>query len=64
LAVVARLTEIAEDIGAVRRALANAKIHSNAAHPNISTGSSSDGISNVEFRNPKQSRRLKTEQMI
>jgi hypothetical protein len=39
LACVARLTEIAADIGAARRALANAKIHSNATHPNISTGS-------------------------
>jgi hypothetical protein len=39
LAFVARLAEIALDIGAALRALANAKIHSNAAHPNISTGS-------------------------
>src|SRR5438132_14309979 len=39
LAFVARLAEIALDIGATLRALANAKIHSNAAHSNISTGS-------------------------
>jgi hypothetical protein len=39
LAFVARLAEIAPDIGAALRASANAKIHSNAAHPNISTGS-------------------------
>jgi len=38
LAFVARLAEIALDIGATLRALANAKIHSNAAHSNISTG--------------------------
>ena len=37
LAFVARLAEIAVDIGAALRALANAKIHSNAAHPSIST---------------------------
>jgi hypothetical protein len=39
LAFVARLAEIALDIGAALRALANTKIHSNAAHPNTSTGS-------------------------
>jgi len=39
LAFVARLAEIAVDIGAALRALANTKIHSNAAHPNTSTGS-------------------------
>jgi hypothetical protein len=39
LAFVARLAEIAGDIGTALRALANAKIHSNATHPNISTGS-------------------------
>src|SRR5438552_4553666 len=39
LAFVARLAEIALDIGATLRALANAKIHSNAAHSNISRGS-------------------------
>ena len=37
LASVARLAEIAADIGTALRALANAKIHSNAAHPSIST---------------------------
>ena len=37
LAFVARLAEIALDIGTALRALANAKIHSNAAHPSIST---------------------------
>jgi len=37
LACVARLAEIALDIGAALRALANAKIHSNAAHSSIST---------------------------
>jgi hypothetical protein len=37
LAFVARLTEIATDIATALRALANAKIHSNAAHPSIST---------------------------
>jgi len=37
LAFVARLAEIAADIGTALRALANAKIHSNAAHPSIST---------------------------
>jgi hypothetical protein len=31
---VARLAEIAADIGAALRALANAKIHSNATHSN------------------------------
>ena len=31
------LAEIAADIGTALRALANAKIHSNAAHPSIST---------------------------
>src|ERR1700681_3675064 len=36
-ACVARLAEIAADIGAALRALANAKIHSNAAHSSIST---------------------------
>src|SRR6267142_4541617 len=40
LACVARLAEIAVDIGAALRALANAKIHSNATHPSISTVSS------------------------
>jgi len=39
LACVARLVEIALDIDPALRALANAKIHSNAAHSNISTGS-------------------------
>ena len=34
---VARWAEIAADIGAALRALANAKIHSNATHPSIST---------------------------
>ena len=38
-AFVARLAEIALDIGAALRALANTKIHSNAAHPNTSTAS-------------------------
>ena len=37
LACVARLAEIAEDIGAALRALANAKIYSNATHSRIST---------------------------
>ena len=37
LAFVARLAEIALDIGTALRALANAKIHSNATHPSIST---------------------------
>jgi len=37
LAFVARLAEIAADIGTALRALANAKIHSNAAHSRIST---------------------------
>jgi len=37
LARVARLAEIAADIGAALRALANAKIHSNATHSSIST---------------------------
>ena len=37
LACVARLAEIAADIGAALRALASAKIHSNAAHSSIST---------------------------
>ena len=37
LACVARLAEIAADIGTALRALANAKIHSNAAHSSIST---------------------------
>ena len=37
LAFVARLAEIAADIGAALRALASAKIHSNAAHSSIST---------------------------
>jgi hypothetical protein len=36
LASVARLAEIAAVIGAALRALANAKIHSNATHPSIS----------------------------
>jgi len=39
LAFVARLAEIALDIRAALRALANTKIHSNAAHPNTSTAS-------------------------
>jgi len=39
LACVARLIEIALDIDTALRALANAKIHSNATHSNISTGS-------------------------
>jgi hypothetical protein len=39
LAFVARLAEIAADIGASLRALASAKIHSNATHSSISTGS-------------------------
>ena len=39
LAFVARLAEIAADIGAVLRALANAKIHSNATYSSISTAS-------------------------
>jgi hypothetical protein len=44
LAFVARLAEIALDIGYASRlgplrALANTKIHSNATHPNTSTGS-------------------------
>ena len=34
---VARLAEIDVDIGTALRALANAKIHSNATHPSIST---------------------------
>jgi hypothetical protein len=37
LACVAHLAEIALDIGTAFRALANAKIHSNAIHPSIST---------------------------
>jgi hypothetical protein len=37
LACVARLAEIAVDIGAALRALANAKIHSNATDPSNST---------------------------
>jgi hypothetical protein len=37
LAFVARWAEIAADIGTARRALASAKIHSNAAHSSIST---------------------------
>ena len=37
LAGVARWAEIAADIGAALRALANAKIHSNATHSSIST---------------------------
>jgi hypothetical protein len=37
LACVARLAEIAADIGSALRALANAKIHSNATHSSIST---------------------------
>ena len=37
LAGVARWAEIAVDIGAALCALANAKIHSNASHPSIST---------------------------
>jgi hypothetical protein len=37
LADVARLAEIAADIGTALRALANAKIHSNAAHSSTST---------------------------
>src|SRR6267143_6441793 len=37
LACVARLAEIAVDIGTALRALANAKIRSNATHPSIST---------------------------
>ena len=37
LACVANLAEIAADIGAALRALARPKIHSNAAHPSIST---------------------------
>jgi len=39
LACFAHLAEITLDIGTALRALANAKIHSNATHPNISTGS-------------------------
>jgi hypothetical protein len=37
LACVARLAEITADIDPALRALANAKIHSNATHPSIST---------------------------
>src|SRR6266446_10998512 len=37
LACVARLAEIAADIGAALRALASTKIHSNAAHSSFST---------------------------
>jgi hypothetical protein len=37
LAFVARLAEIAVDMGTALRALAIAQIHSNAAHPSIST---------------------------
>ena len=37
LVCVARLAEIALDIGAALRALANAKIYSNATHSSIST---------------------------
>jgi hypothetical protein len=37
LAGVARLAEIALDIGATLRALANVKIHSNAPHSSFST---------------------------
>ena len=37
LAFVTRLAEIAMDIGTALRALANDKIHSNAAHPSISS---------------------------
>jgi len=48
LACVARLAEIALDIGAALRALANAKIHSNAAHSSIST------VSQAKAAAPKQ----------
>jgi hypothetical protein len=41
LACVACLAEIAADIDTALRALANAKIHSNAIHPSISTVSHS-----------------------
>ena len=37
LACVARMAEIAADIGPALRVLANAKIHGNATRPNIST---------------------------
>jgi hypothetical protein len=37
LACVARLAEIAADIGTALRALASTKIHSNAAHSSFST---------------------------
>jgi hypothetical protein len=39
LAFVARLAEIAADIGAALRALANAKIHSNATRSSLLTAS-------------------------
>ena len=35
------------DIGTALRALANAKIHSNATHPNISTGSQATQLSKL-----------------
>src|SRR5215467_5079610 len=46
-ACVARLAEIAADIGTAFRALANAKIHSNATHSSISTVSEGKYNSNV-----------------
>ena len=46
LACVARLAEIAADIGTALRALANAKIHSNATHSSISTVSSPSDAGN------------------
>ena len=45
---VARLAEIATDIGTALRSLANAKIHSNAAHSSIST------VSQAKAAAPKQ----------
>jgi len=47
LACVARLAEIAVDIGAALRALANAKIYSNATHSSISTVSSEINMSDI-----------------
>jgi hypothetical protein len=47
VACVARLAKMAADIGAAFRALANAKIHSNATHSSISTVSERKDQSNL-----------------
>src|SRR5262249_25728751 len=47
VACVARLAEIAADIGTAFRALANAKIHTNATHSSISTVSEGKDQSNL-----------------